>query len=190
MGHNGIRSAGSCWIRGNSEEYENISSEPIAGRCMYWSFLRSYMSLYAVPYVVQPLLAVVQAVCCAALASSVMASRFLVCGIMWRLWSSAAYVQWATSDIGELETYASRARPQYGPTQYSEDQKTSNSGIAQPCLNHGWLMQPVPVRLGISPGEYSAGRHICNVVLYRFAQNMDMSVPTNGQTPEGPRSVF
>ena len=59
------------------------------------------MSLYAVPYVVQPLLAVVQAVCCAALASSVLASRFLVCGIMWRLWSSAAYVQWATSDIGE-----------------------------------------------------------------------------------------
>ena len=50
-------------------------------------------------------------------------------------------------------------------------------------------MLPVPVRFGISPGEYSAGRHICNVVLYRFAQNMDMSVPTNGQTPEGPRSV-
>jgi hypothetical protein len=45
-------------------------------------------------------------------------------------------------------------------------------------------MLPVPVRFGISPGEYSAGRHICNVVLYRFAQNMDMSVPTNGQTPE------
>ena len=39
-----------------------------------------------IPYVVQPLLAVVKAVCCAALASSVMASRYLVCGIMWRLW--------------------------------------------------------------------------------------------------------
>ena len=66
-----------------------------------------------------------------------------------------AYFSFDAFRYGALPlTYASRARPQYGPTQYSEDQKTSNSGIAQPCLNHGWLMQPVPVILGISPGEY------------------------------------
>ena len=37
-----------------------------------------------------------------------------------------------------LETYASRARSQYGPIQFSEEHKIINSGIAQPSLNHGW----------------------------------------------------
>ena len=49
-------------------------------------FVSCYILQVHIPYVVQPLLAVVKAVCCAALASSVMASRYLVCGIMWRLW--------------------------------------------------------------------------------------------------------